>query len=369
VFRLIRVFSKAMREGGFGAGLIQTNRVTSDLSAKTDPVLDSLEAALKLRADYLANGLYLRKEARDVRSSMGHPIHWPKTLRHFPPVLDKGEVFFPDTIHRARRQDPSHSLTALQLACLGEITRLTGEKHLMPKRVSAGGSDYGSVFRTANSVLRRLNSEIYDERGRSLIRMISAYLELGRLKGSKLTERDELLAFTAEFETIWEHILRKLFGDGGESRKLPRGSWWPYPLTSADKGIGPNVDALTKVFGDRVILDAKDYRVFYSSYRRFGQEDDYYKQTIYGLLVGAREAGSKPLNILLFPGIDQKHLFRINGCHQWKDIPGSLIFEATVDYTMAVQAWLGERRIDTKAELEKLVTELKLFKAALPSVV
>jgi LlaJI restriction endonuclease len=345
VFRLIRVFNKICREGGFGLKLIETNRTSFDLQDRSDPVLDSLEAALKLRKDFFLHGLYMRKKALHIETSPSHPIHWPRTIKKFPPMMEDDSIFFSKTVHRARRRDLTHSLTTLQCRCLDEILDLTGEGHLLAGSRIAYPKASPSLARTATPILRRLNSEIFDERGRALLKTISAYLQVGRLRSSDQTERDQVLAYTADFERIWEFMLRRLFGQGGRSRKVPAGKWHPFPSADATEGIAPEVDVFTEVSGIPVILDAKDYRILCPTGERFGRASDHYKQVIYGALIGADSKRPEPTNILLFPGIDQRNLFQINGCHQWKTLPKSLVFEVTVDYSMAVQAWLGERDI------------------------
>lgn len=365
VFRMIRVFHKVWREGGFGLKLIETNQSSSQLLEGHDPVLDSLEAALKLRKDYCLNGLYTRKAERHVEKSPSHPIQWSRTIKKFPPLIENNEIVFPGTVHRAQKRDFSHSLTSLQLACLNDILKLTGESRLMSDITAAMPAPDPAFMRTADSVLRRLNSEIFDERGRMLLKTISAYLQIGRLRSIEQTERDEVLAYTADFERIWEFVLRKLFGSEEESRKTAVGKWHSYPSPDPADGIAPEVDVFTHVSGSPVILDAKDYRILYPPGERFGHASDHYKQIIYGALIGAHGKKPKPTNILLFPGINQKALFHVNGCHRWDELPGSVVFEVTVDYEMAIQRWLGEKSIDIQAQLGVLLTELKRFESTI----
>lgn len=84
-----------------------------------------------------------------------------------------------------------------------------------------------------------------------------------------------------------------------------------------------------------------------------------YKQIIYRQL--ATSENSTVVNILAFPSLGQKSLFVIHGCHHWKEIQGSRVFEVTVDYDLAVKRWLRETSLDIKAEIGALLSELQKF--------
>jgi hypothetical protein len=363
VFRLIRVFNKIKKETCLGIELIRTNNISSEIEKLSDPVLDSLEAALKLRKDYLSRGAYLRKKPEYLEASRKCPIAWSRTIKKYPPLLNDDGVLFPGTIHRSRKKDFLYGLTRLQLFCVKEILELTGERHLFRDITTPAAIENKISHGKALSVLGKIKSEIFDERGQILLKSISAYLQLGRLRSTQKLERDQVLSYTAEFERIWEHVLRRLFARHDSDRGTSSGEWYAYESGKVSVGISPQVDVFTKVSGDPVILDAKDYRILYPAGDRFGSPGDYYKQIIYASLLGAGGEKMRPLNILLFPGIDQKRLFLINGYHKWEKIPGSVVFEVTVDYTMAIQAWLGEKSLDVGNELQKLIKELKEFEA------
>ena len=108
-----------------------------------------------------------------------------------------------------------------------------------------------------------------------------------------------------------------------------------------------------------VLIDAKDYRILNGS-KWQGSNGDHYKQIIYRQLLAA-PMDSKVVNILAFPSLGQKSLFAIRGCHHWKEIQGSRVFEVTVDYDLAVKRWLGETSLNVKAEVAALLDEIRKF--------
>ena len=180
----------------------------------------------------------------------------------------------------------------------------------------------------------------------------------GRLEPNSIQKRDDLLAYTANFEIVWEGILRSLF-DRGEARRLPRGQWYAYKTdlhTAA--GIAPIVDGKISSETYSAFMDAKDYRV--KTGLLFGSPNDHYKQIIYRLLTD-KEKPDNFFNILAFPGLGQKSLFKIHGCHKWAEISNSAVYEVSVDYELAVSRWLGDTGFNINDAVRELLAELKGF--------
>jgi hypothetical protein len=145
---------------------------------------------------------------------------------------------------------------------------------------------------------------------------------------------------------------------------MPTGQWFAYPNgSSEDEGITPEIDGAISSGDFEAFIDAKDYRVININ-RYIGSQGDHYKQVIYRLLTQT----SKPdnfFNILVFPGYGQSELFKIHGCHHWKEIPNSRVFEIQVDYELAVSRWLGESSFNIDAVLAELLEEMRRFEIAL----
>jgi hypothetical protein len=209
------------------------------------------------------------------------------------------------------------------------------------------------------SYLRDLRGSTFDERGRFLISTISSFLSESSLLGAQRQEREELLSYTKDFEDIWEQVLRDLMAPGLIKRTLPTGEWYGWPDASPNKGMQPKFDIRLESGDADVLIDAKDYRLLNGS-KWQGSNSDHYKQIIYRQLLAAPR-NSNVVNILAFPSLGQKSLFAIRGCHHWKEIEGSRVFEVTVDYDLAVKRWLRETSLDIKAEMATLLEDLREF--------
>jgi hypothetical protein len=281
-------------------------------------------------------------------------------MRRATTVLNGSEVFFDDTVHHQRKRDLSHPLCLLHIACLKEIFALTGERSDLEGADALDASVFRKVKASPRNYIRDLRASTFDERGRFLINAISSYLSETSLLSARRQVREELLSYTKDFEDIWELVLRDLLAPGKSRRTLPQGEWHKWPDAAANKGIQPEFDIRLQSGETDVLIDAKDYRLLNGS-KWQGSSGDHYKQIIYRQLLAA-ERGSTVVNILAFPSLSQKSLFAIRGCHSWKEIPGSRVFEVTVDYDLAVKRWLRESSLDVEAEMADLVTRLRTFR-------
>ena len=365
IYRLIRLFKKVRREAKYSLGVSKTNLILDRELHVTDPVLDSFDAALRLRRDYRENGLYIRKTNRQTLNKSNLPVNWPCTISRSTPVLNGQEVFFDNTVHHARKRDMSHPLCLLHIACLQKIFSMIGERSDLEDAESLDAITFRRVQAKPRSYLRGLRASTFDARGRFLISAISSFFSDCSLLGVERKVREELLSYTTDFEDIWEEVLRDLMAPGLTKRTLPAGKWHVWPDAAADEGMEPEFDIRLDIGGTDVLVDAKDYRVFSGS-KLQGTNSDYYKQIIYRQLLVPQKL-SKVVNILAFPRLGQKTLFEIRGCHHWDEIEDSCIFEVTVDYDLAVKHWLREASLDINSEIAELVRKIRSFSEKIES--
>jgi hypothetical protein len=215
------------------------------------------------------------------------------------------------------------------------------------------------VRQRTNSIIRELNAIVYDARGKSLIWLIKSYLSESSLLSSDQVVNEQLLCYAKDFEMVWERVLRDVIAPSARSRNLACGEWYAWPFDSREKGIQPEFDIRLEDQEGDTLIDAKDYRIINGS-RWIGTSADHYKQIIYRKLLDHAD-GKSICNILAFPGVGQKSLFQVRGCHLWKEIEGSRVFEVTVDYEIAVSLWLREISIDIGLEIRDLLAKLAEF--------
>jgi hypothetical protein len=359
IYRLIRVFKKIRRSSKLRISSTDTNEVFFRSRSTTDPVLDSFDAALTLRREYRAYGIYLRKTQRNARNKLHLPVDWARTVRQGAALISDKDVLYTDFVNRYRRKNISHPLCMLHLACLKEIFGFTGEKSGLEEVEALEPHVFRAIKRRPRAYLRDIRRSVFDERGRFLLSAIAAYLGESRLLTTDEKQAENLLSYSKDFEDIWEELLRDLLSPQMTDRQLPAGEWRSYPIGVAAKGKVPELDILFSEAGTDVIVDAKDYRVLNGS-KMLGTGSDYYKQVLYRLLLPvAEDAGV--LNILAFPSVGQSSLFSIRGCHSWRQIPRSRVYEVTVDYDLATKLWLREVTVNVSEELSSLLMSLRSF--------
>jgi hypothetical protein len=359
IYRLIRIFKKVRRETEYALSSGRTNQTLERGLSASDPVLDAFDAALRIRRDYRANGLYIRRSNRHVLNSPNMPVNWARTMGRSSMVLGENDISFDKTVHNTRKQDASNPLFRLHVACLKEIFDLTGERSDLDDSDALDASIFRRVKLKPRSFLRELGSSTFDERGRFLIGAIGAFLGESSLIASDKHVREDLLSYTKDFEDIWELILRDLMAPGLTKRTLPSGDWYSWPGALPKRGMQPEFDIRLECDNSDLLIDAKDYRLISGS-KWQGSNGDHYKQIIYRQLMDSAKS-SMVLNILAFPSIGQKTLFEIRGCHQWREIGGSRVYEVTVDYELALKIWLREISLDIKSEIAALLCELRVF--------
>jgi hypothetical protein len=275
-------------------------------------------------------------------------------------VLSDQDIIFDMTVHRARKRDLSHPLCLLHIACLKEIFWLTGERSDVKGAESLDENVLLRIKANPRRYLRSLSNTTFDERGRFLISAISAFLSEQSLLSTEWQVRENLLSYTKDFEDIWEQILRDILAPGLIKRTLPAGEWYAWSDASAIKGMQPEFDIRLESNIADILIDAKDYRLL-SGYKWQGSNSDHYKQIIYRQLLAAPR-NSNVVNILAFPSLEHKHLFAIRGFHHWREIPGSCVFEVTLNYDLAIKCWLREISLDVKGELESMLAVLQKFR-------
>jgi hypothetical protein len=361
LFQLIRVFRKARTELSTPIGESRSTQAIGRVDRINDSTLDYLDAAIFIRNDYKRLGLYTRRRPTRVRNSWGHPVNWRRTLDSGTLRLEQQCVQVAESIHTARRLDECDWLRRLQATAVTEISRLSGEPAAIERESILSPREWAAVKKAPNEPLRRARYGVFDDRGRRLCIALQAYLGIGSLAQKLRMHRERWFSYTAEFEYIWEAILRAVFCPHGAAKPLPAGIWHPFPEGNAGDGIKPSVEIRIEKPGLEAIVDAKDYRQDWrvlNGYALVGSQADYYKQVIYRLLLADTQRHAS-VNVLAFPGRVKDELFAVRGCHEWPTIEHSHVFEVVVDYDRAVRHWLRESRVDVASEVENLVESLR----------
>lgn len=352
-FRLIRIFNKIRTEKKFKILSDDRRQSLNRQAKKSEEFLDSFNAALMLRKDFLKNGLYIKELARKTKNTFDRPIDFSSTIRKESPILNDEEVLYLNTLHHAKERHENHPLCKLQKKVLSEIFRLTGEKRIFKKYDNSSCLETEKMF----LLLRRLKPLIFDDRGLSLLAYIESYIGRTSLKRSDRAIKEELLSYTKDFEDIWETVLRDVLAPKMGSRALPSGKWYTWPSLQEEEGIEPEIDIYINNPQISVLIDAKDYRIFDGS-KISGTSNDHYKQIIYRYLMSTK-IPSKMINILAFPVVGQNKLYEIRGLHLWRELPDSCVFEVDVDYEIIVKKWLKEIFVDVEKETSDLLNLIK----------
>lgn len=353
IFRLISLFIRIRRISPDRIIDISDVQSRPGILKKTEPLLDSLEAAICLRKDYLENGPLFIRSSKNVHNAYHLPINWQRTHSQSMPLLDAGDAYYYDTLHLKKFNNSEDFICRLYASCLSEVFSLTSESSLDANVPRLDTRTFQQVRRSPSRYITPLLHTSYKDRVRKILYLILAYLEATRLQIGGATKKSPLLGYSASFENIWELILRDVLR-GDADRRLETGLWIDANSDSTKPGITPETDIKVSNAPVDVLLDAKDYRLL--SAPPFGSPNDYYKQIIYAELFRPKKNRKKVfLNFLLFPSSNRGgNLFNLLGCHYWKSLENSIVFDVTVDYERIVDHWLGRSRLDVGSHISLL---------------
>lgn len=169
VYSLVRLFQKIVRETDYETELLSSNSSSYREGYSSDPVLDSIEGAFLLRDDFLWNGLYFSKVSRLTKNRWDLPLDWNRTFSRFPPLLQRNEVLFTESIHRKRNRDDKDLLLRLQATCLSEIFALLGEPCPCSFPNILDAAEFKRIKSRPQAYLRKLRATTFTDRGRRIL--------------------------------------------------------------------------------------------------------------------------------------------------------------------------------------------------------
>jgi hypothetical protein len=142
---------------------------------------------------------------------------------------------------------------------------------------------------------------------------------------------------TDKFETVWEKLIDRFFGETNKEDYFPHAQWTErYGKNKGKPASALEPDSIMIYNGKYYVLDAKYYR--YGRFPEFGinalpQSSDINKQITYGQFVKRKKAGDAPVfNAFLMPYNKEDNWFHINETY-------GNVAEATGDWVTDPQSY------------------------------
>jgi hypothetical protein len=327
-------------------------------------LLHELDAAVRIRDDFLKNGFYFVKRNESTLGAGPGPIDWARTTALVQPLLQDDQIVFPSLMHRRRLHDSDNFIHRLHATVVREVLELFGESAATPEASSLDESQYAEVRKNPQFYLDSPHDSAFSDRAIEILSLLRAYLGTG-VSPSRLSGEQAEYCVTKSFELIWEQMLRALLENYSLTgdRRLPRGKW-THSGGGSHPDIGPRVDIVrhgkrqeSGLYDYLALFDAKDKRA--KEVGRSATEADHYKQIIYAQLLDLSESNCFA-NILIFPRLDMDEskkasFFYYSGRHEWTGLQRSRVHEASADYGRLSRWYVRSGFLDAAKEAATLV--------------
>jgi hypothetical protein len=288
-------------------------QVLATFTEKTDRVLEMdkftapqsvdfpIQAYLNVINYYLDhNGSYYTETETTYRIDNRGKPNWARTIKTQTPMVQGKSVIYLKQVVRDSTPDLNKLITKIHRYCVYESFERVGWLYTTnTPELPDISFDKIRFISTLNSKLANTNNDIDKFLFRSMIAMIE-------FMDNKTIDKQFYFG-TDKFETVWEKLIDKYFGEKNKEYYFPRGFWTEKKY---GRYIGKKVSALEPdsimLYKDKLyVLDAKYYR--YGVFPENGtnvlpQSSDINKQITYGKFVKNEKSKGNPVfNAFIMP--------------------------------------------------------------------
>jgi hypothetical protein len=298
-------------------------QVLATFTEKTDRVLEMdkftapqsvdfpIQAYLNVINYYLDhNGHYYTETETIYKIDNRGKTNWSKTIRTQTPMIQGKSPIYLKQVVRDATPDVNKLITKIHKYCVSESFERIGWLYTTnTPELPDIGFDKIRFISTLNSKLANTNNDNDKFLFRSMIAMIE-------FMDNKTIDKQFYFG-TDKFETVWEKLIDKYFGEKNKKDYFPRGLW-------TEKKYGPNIGKkVSALEPDSIMLYKDKYYVLDAKYYRYGvypesgtnvlpQSSDINKQITYGKFVKNEKANGNPVfNAFIMPFNKSNNKFSI----------------------------------------------------------
>lgn len=264
-------------------------------SNKGNPKTDfPIYAFLWLLNDFLNNGLYSSRDV-ELRKNSNGKINWKRTLKLNPVFSENGVVFL--NIVTTRHVDINDFITKVQIKCLNIANSVIG---FIFGNISIPKDDLILSDKYILSVLKKERFNTFVDRKKHLINQLINVLT----DTSNDVSINILRTFgTYKFNTVWEQIINKMFGNIDDISKFYPGTYYVLENEYCNKRINNSKlrpDTIMDFDEKHHILDAKYYS--FETKNNLPASSDIQKQITYAdYMDKVLKDGKKIYNAFIIP--------------------------------------------------------------------
>ena len=315
------------------------------------------------------NGNYYSETEATYKVDKRGKTDWSRTIKTQTPMIQGKSLLYLDQVVRVSTPNTNRLITRIHKYCVYESFEKIGWLYTTNKPEQPDiVFDKTKFIATLNDKLSNTNNDNDKKLFRSMIAMIE-------FMDDKTIDKQFYFG-TDRFETVWEKLIDKFFGEPNKQDYFPRALWTEKYGPSKGRPTSALEPDTIMIYKDKYyVLDAKYYR--YGILPRLGinalpQSSDINKQITYGQYVKNNKApvGSEVFNAFIMPFNKSNNDFKITGWYgnvaeaigDWIRTPQvyERIQGVVVDTLYLLKNYDGNHDYDKELlsiEIEKVLTE------------
>ncbi len=270
-----------------------------------------IQAYLNIINYYLDhNGNYYTETESTYKVDKRGKTDWSRTIKSQTPMIQGKSILYFDQVVRISTQNTNRLITRIHKYCVHESFDKIGWLYTTNKPEQPDIMFNRTQFLvTLNDKLSNTNNDNDKKLFRSMIAMIE-------FMDDKTIDKQFYFG-TDRFESVWEKLIDKFFGESNKHDYFPRARWTEKYGPAKGRASSALEPDTIMIYKDKYyVLDAKYYR--YGIFPRLGinalpQSSDINKQITYGQFVKNNKAplGSKVFNAFILPFNKSYNAFKI----------------------------------------------------------
>jgi hypothetical protein len=314
------------------------------------------------------NGSYYTETESTYKVDKRGKTDWSRTIKTQTPMIQGKSLLYFNQVVRISTQNNNRLITRIHKFCVYESFDKIGWLYTTNKPEQPDITfDRTQFLVTLNDKLSNTNNDNDKKLFRSMIAMIE-------FMDDKTIDKQFYFG-TDRFETVWEKLIDKYFGESNKHDYFPRAKWTEkYGPAKGKSSTALEPDTIMIYKDKYYVLDAKYYR--YGVFPRLGinalpQSSDINKQITYGQFVRNNKAmGSSVFNAFIMPFNKSNNDFKITGWYgnvaeasgDWIKTPDTheRIQGIVVDTRYLLKSYDGNHDRDKELisiEIEKVLTD------------
>lgn len=260
------------------------------------------------------NGDYYCEKESSYKIRQGGKTDWGKTIKTQQAMMQGKSPIYLKQVVRTSEPNRNNIITNIHKYCVYESFERIGWFYTTKK------PEMPTITFDKNMFIARLEDKLSNtnnDNDKQLFRAMKAMIEF---KENKTIDRQYYFG-TDKFETVWEKLIDRFFGETNKQDYFPHAVWMQrYGKNKGIRASALEPDSIMIYNGKYYVLDAKYYR--YGVFPDYGtnvlpQSSDINKQITYGQFVKNRKTpeGASVFNAFIMPYNRKNNRFKIDSLY------------------------------------------------------